>query len=602
MLSVFAGRHSPVTAGRHRHRPASLPGYWLPVLLLGAVCLAGCSEPPVITTLEPAEGHPHDVVLIKGTDLDSAEIVWDLGKPGQKVIPGGYQGAYMFSVPHDAVPLNATTPRKYSVVVRKGGVDSKPMTFTVQPPPGPNNIARPPGPEPAGRKYPPPRIDAVTLVGATFEPGGVRATLYVQGANLDVGAIVSVTEDLATDPVPVATTSHRVLKNQWFEVPDTEFEYPIYHYSSAIAVPGLRPAGQRIWVVVTNLDDEKSVPFDYLLPTDANAMDSDGDSLPDVWETGGFDAEGDGVVDVDLPALGADPYRRDVFVELDVMETLNSPPGKPVFDAIKDMFAFAPILNFGNAQGINLVIDASGKPCLQKPTGGDKCEFFTIHFDIGGQVPMGEPNPFGTPPEVRFSMLKRENFDDHRRGKIYHYGIWGRHQGNSKSGFSDMGDDFVITFDELGPTYYKPRSGVEALAHELGHDLKQLHSGGADYPNMKPNYLGVMSYTWLFRTAWEPTVRLTRATCVPLYYAHPDAVELSGSAYPNVNTIVDYSEGMGRPLKKPTPAGGSTSMCGTAIDWATVDPDALVTEEIKDFPNWPWLKFDGPQENGNLKE
>lgn len=583
---------------RHRHRPASPPGYWLPVVLLGAVCLAACSETPVITTLEPTEGRAHDVVFIKGTDLDGAEIVWDFGKPGQKVIPGGYQGAYMFSVPHDAAPQTPTAARKYSVVVRKGGVDSKPMPFTVPAMDGPDNIARPPGPN--SRMFPKARIDAVTLVGATFEPGGVRATLYVQGANLDVGAIVSITDNLATTPVPVATTSHRVLRNQWFEVSDDEFEYPIYHYSSTIAIPGLRPAGQRIWVVATNLDNVPSEPFEYVLPTDATTIDSDGDSLPDDWETGGFDAEGDGVVDVDLQALGADPYRRDVFVELDVMETLKSPPGKPVFDAIKDMFASAPILNVGNAQGINLVIDASGKPCLEKPTGGDKCEFFTIHFDIGFQVPMGEPNPFGKPSEVRFSTLKERNFDDNRRGKIYHYGIWGRHQGNSKSGFSDMGDDFVITFDELGPTYYKPRSGVEALAHELGHDLRQLHSGGADYPNMKPNYLGVMSYTWLFRTAWDPSVRLTRATCVPMYYAHPDAVELSGSFYPNVNTIVDYSEGMGRPLKKPTPAGGSTSMCGTAIDWATVDPDALVTDEVTDFPNWPSLKFDGPQGNGSL--
>ena len=41
------------------------------------------------------------------------------------------------------------------------------------------------------------------------------------------------------------------------------------------------------------------------------------DGLTDVDELA--DANGDGVVDVDLPAMGADPYRRDLFVELDWM-------------------------------------------------------------------------------------------------------------------------------------------------------------------------------------------------------------------------------------------------------------------------------------------
>jgi hypothetical protein len=588
---VSAGRHSLVSVGRHRRHPASRPGYWLPVLLVVAVCLAACSTPPTVAKLEPAQGHPHDVVHITGSDLEDAQIVWDFGKTTQKVIPGGYQSAYMFSVPHGA-PAGA-----HPIVLQKNGVQSKPITFTVPSATGLRNVPRPPGGMIA---YPAPRIDAVTIVGATFEPAGVKTTLYLQGANLDVGAVVSITDDMSDPPVPVATASHKVLRNEWFGVYDDQFDYPIYHYGSTVAIAGLRPAGQRIWLIVTNLDGLHSQPFQYDLPNGTNTIDSDGDSLRDVWETAGYDAEGDGVIDVDLPGLGADPYRRDVFVELDIMDTIKSPHDETVFAPLRQMFESAPILNFGNANGIHLVIDASGQPCLIDPGGSEVCEFWMTHFDIGNQIPAGEPDPFkGEFAEVRFSMLKARNFDK-RRGEIYHYGIWGREQGNGRSGFSDMGDDFVLTFDEIGPTYYTPRSGIEALAHELGHNLGLRHAGDEDDPNMKPNYLGVMSYNWLFRTAWDPSVRLARATCLPFYYADASAKEMSGSPFPNVNTIVDYSQGMAKALDRPIPptVTGSAAICGTTVDWTTID---TIFNTVKDFGNWGSVVFTGPSKNGTLQ-
>ena len=54
-------------------------------------------------------------------------------------------------------------------------------------------------------------------------------------------------------------------------------------------------------------------------PTGDPAGDVDADGLLDAWEICGYDADGDGTVDVDLPALGADPYRKDLFVEIDWM-------------------------------------------------------------------------------------------------------------------------------------------------------------------------------------------------------------------------------------------------------------------------------------------
>ncbi|KYK24672.1 hypothetical protein AYK25_06015, partial [Thermoplasmatales archaeon SM1-50] len=41
--------------------------------------------------------------------------------------------------------------------------------------------------------------------------------------------------------------------------------------------------------------------------------DDDGDGLPNDWEIYGYDANGDGIIDVDLPAMGADPQHEDIF-------------------------------------------------------------------------------------------------------------------------------------------------------------------------------------------------------------------------------------------------------------------------------------------------
>jgi hypothetical protein len=49
----------------------------------------------------------------------------------------------------------------------------------------------------------------------------------------------------------------------------------------------------------------------------ANHLDSDQDGLLDHWETTGIDMDQDGTVDLDLPAMGANPNKRDLFVELD---------------------------------------------------------------------------------------------------------------------------------------------------------------------------------------------------------------------------------------------------------------------------------------------
>jgi hypothetical protein len=450
----------------------------------------------------------------------------------------------------------------------------------------------------------------------------------VQGANFDVGAVVQigVTEVVGGNEVTtftdVATFSHKGLSTDWYGVPETEMAYPIRHYLSTVALPGVQPAGATLKLRVRNLDGQTSKEeFPYILPADAAHVDSDGDGLLDSWETNGYDADHDGTVDVNLPALGTDPYRRDILLELDIMDNLRYRPGPEVFDGARALFRSAPILNPFSDSGINLILDTSGKPCLRNPEGVDVCSFQEVVFDTQFMLPFigntqGE-DPFGR-GSVRFSELKRHNFDNAKRDQIFHYGIWGINLSFGVSGMSDFADDFVVTMDgdAFGASYQTNRSRVEELTHELGHDLRQLH-GGTDNQAYKPTYLSVMSYIWDLRTSWwdrkidqpDNKRRVARPTCLPFYYASRGADEVGGAVPPTVNgvktadyTVVDYSEGMGKAIDRPVsppggPRGPLPKICGKDVTWENLPLDPA-TIRIEDFPNWRDLKFDGPGLNG----
>ena len=67
-------------------------------------------------------------------------------------------------------------------------------------------------------------------------------------------------------------------------------------------------------------DDQAKVVFSIVASlTGWPNGDSDNDGFTDTEEVCGIDYEGDGVVDVDLPAMGAKPLRPDLFVEVDWM-------------------------------------------------------------------------------------------------------------------------------------------------------------------------------------------------------------------------------------------------------------------------------------------
>jgi hypothetical protein len=202
--------------------------------------------------------------------------------------------------------------------------------------------------------------------------------------------------------------------------------------------------------------------------------DSDGDGLPDVWERNGYTVDG---VFVDLPALGANPRRKDLFVWMDYMVRASGTslaPSQAVIDNIKAVFANAPVANPDGTTGI------------------------TIHPLLKFQVPFAET--LGSADDenrvwVDFDAVKALHFPA-AYAKSFRYMIWANsYEESSSSGLARgiPATDFLVTLglwsDQGGTDWEK----LGTFVHELGHCLGLTH-GGADHDNYKPNYLSVMNY------------------------------------------------------------------------------------------------------------
>ncbi|MBN2527043.1 MAG: cellulose-binding domain-containing protein [Deltaproteobacteria bacterium] len=235
-------------------------------------------------------------------------------------------------------------------------------------------------------------------------------------------------------------------------------------------------AGVYYWRVfaIGQSGDSGYSDIQVLMLTDYFA-DADGDSLLNGWELHGYDADDDGEIDIDLPALGASYVHKDLFVEMDYMVRTSAAnglgPNQNVLDGIVDVFANAPVSNPDGIDGI------------------------TIHLELDEQVPHdADLNPVGS----EFGALMNTHFDPVRTG-IYFYMIWAdAYDGGSSSGnaFNIPNSYFVVTLGK----WNNNNGGTDAektglFIHEFGHDLGLGHGGG-DHENDKPNYLSVMNYMY----------------------------------------------------------------------------------------------------------
>lgn len=260
-------------------------------------------------------------------------------------------------------------------------------------------------------------------------------------------------------------------------------------YQAAFGHDGLdAPTGLAVdrygTVYVADNLQERVLAFDPLTAT----TDTDGDALPDRWEIRGYDRTGDGTVAVDLPAMGADPYHKDIFVEIDWMT--NHHLDNAAIRQVVRAFAQAPVANPDGLTGIALHVDnGSGSVMTGMEAWGslsDSDELTHVNnLRVWSGVDSGKASVFSA-----------------ARRPIFHWVVSAHQYNNTTSSGISRGipaSDLVISLGAFCANGLDC-SGTAAqqagtFMHELGHNLGLRHGGG-DHVNYKPNFLSVMNYSF----------------------------------------------------------------------------------------------------------
>lgn len=236
--------------------------------------------------------------------------------------------------------------------------------------------------------------------------------------------------------------------------------------------------------------------------------DSDGDALPDAWEINGIEG-------VELPEMGADPFIRDIFVEIDYMRdfTHTHQPSPLATKRVMESF---------QQNGINLHVDAgfTSLMTLNPPRQWlERSNSNSVgHTDLLGGFSNDNYLWEGS-SGVFFNGYKNSsnNFLASRRG-IFHYVIFAHHLNvlcgdiptkcpanadpNMPIGFSGVsngipGSDFIVS---LGERRRPEAEEAGTFMHELGHNINLTHEGNQNTANgvfnYKPNFLSVMNYAY----------------------------------------------------------------------------------------------------------
>jgi hypothetical protein len=504
------------------------------VFALAAVALfaTGCPQPPALDTLEPSGGQPGRVIEVEGTNLDLAAVVWDAGRPTERIIPSSFLGSKFFTVPP------GVTPGLHPVQLLRDGDRSSVQNFNVT----------------GGVPWPDPSLDDVTASFIDVSGGNATILLMAHGANIDVGSTIQV------DGADQVTEFSRLLENvrTIFVHDPATLGYPIFHWATVWCVIDNQTPGDTVSVRVRNINGATSNALDFDIPSSNDEIDRDGDGLLDDWEENGYDADGDGTVDVDLPALGADPLRKDLFVEVDWMQ--GTAPDMDIWTNVEDAFDNAPILNSDGSQGIAIHIDRGAGSGGE---GGDAVTFTDlIRYD--------DNTPLKNRNYENFFDIKSANFDSARED-IFRYCLFANDNGHSP-GFSGRannipGRDFFVTLETWGARGMREDYQTGTFMHELGHTLNLRH-GGFENANEKDNYNSIMQYgeNWV---NWNGTRQV---------YSPSQFSGIDDDCDPNdVDGVFTFSTGERADLDE-LDLDENEGVCdGVSIDW---DGDGMIESSV----------------------
>jgi len=221
------------------------------------------------------------------------------------------------------------------------------------------------------------------------------------------------------------------------------------------------------------------------------AVDADNDGIPDSAEVSGGTFGG-----LDLYAMGARTGQKDIFIEVDYMNSTDA--------------GIIP-----NATSLQMVVDAFAKQSIAVHFDAGtlfSADFSTNLFNLGqgsNQVAYEKCVTLDITTCVSNTSQKRSIWDwksesmDLRRRAIFHYLLMGNSQLDTgvaeSSGLAETpGNDILITMGSWGfvagsNTLINMQAAT--IMHELGHNLGLQH-GGNEGTNYKPNYYSVMNYMY----------------------------------------------------------------------------------------------------------
>ena len=277
-------------------------------------------------------------------------------------------------------------------------------------------------------------------------------------------------------------------------------------YGSTVVGPGAGVSATS--EVLVSWRDFRSGTYDAYGRLVEVLTDTDGDALPDVWETGGYvDMNDNGVLDggdFDFTTLLAadqpNVNRKDLYVEVDWMQVDADGDGLVVADPDSPgdhthTVIVTPTVPTGT--GLDAVITSFANAPVANPDGSTG---ITLHLDVGQMGGGGAiPETAGADFAAGFEAVKTANFAANRE-RVFRYGLLKHNDGGAGGRGEIWGNDFWV--DGAQNTQV---TQTVTFMHEFGHTLGLRH-GGADNVNCKPNYLSIMSYT-LSGTGLQPTGR-----------------------------------------------------------------------------------------------
>lgn len=341
--------------------------------------------------------------------------------------------------------------------------------------------------------------------------------------------------------------------------------------------------------------------------------DTDGDGIPDEWETGPKNVQGE---IIDLAAMGASVGVKDVFVELDYLEDAGH-THRPKPEAIQK------VVDAYWAKGIALHVDC-GPSCVMNPATG------ATWNDLSRSNPLPHIDPITGSTDAlgflegknyswsSFDAIRSQNLGN-ARSVIFRYGIFAHSLGGNSdyTGLSRVqmradqstASHFIVSLGSYSSVVGNVLEQAGTFMHELGHNLGLTHGGcitensavRCDQNPYKPNYLSVMDYLFqtrgLFRlqqdgTYSDGTIDYSDGRLAQLDKANLDETQGLGSGAAGFGTRYWCTNAGEQPI---WPADG-------AIDWNcdTGYGTGIKANIDKQGPDPPTGKLDGASDWDHL--